>query len=118
MNWILSNLPLLAEPTLQHLRLALVPIVASFLIAVPLGRLAAGVPWLRTVIVGGSGLLYTIPALPLFVILPIVLGTRVLDETNLVVALTIYGVALMVRSAADGFAAVDRGVLQAADAMG
>ncbi|MER3389601.1 MAG: ABC transporter permease subunit [Microcella sp.] len=58
------------------------------------------------------------PSLPLFVILPYILGTRVLSEVNVVVALTIYGVAVMVRSAADALGSVDSATRQAATAMG
>jgi osmoprotectant transport system permease protein len=50
--------------------------------------------------------------------LPYILGTRVLSEVNVIVALIIYGVAVMVRSAADALAAVDSTTRQAATAMG
>ena len=56
-----------------------------------------------------SSLLYTIPSLALFIILPTVLGTRILDPVNVVVALTIYAVALLVRATLDAFESVDRG---------
>ena len=68
-------------------------------------------------ITGGS-LLYTIPSLPLFVILPLIIPTGVLDDTNLVVALSIYGVAIMSRSAADALASVDQTTVDAATAVG
>ena len=51
-------------------------------------------------------------------ILPLILPTRVLDETNLVVALTIYGVAVMARSAADALASVDATTIDASTAIG
>jgi len=56
--------------------------------------------------------------LPLFVILPLIIPTRVLDETNLVVALTIYGVAIMARSASDALASVGGPALDASTAIG
>ncbi|MBC7763977.1 MAG: ABC transporter permease subunit, partial [Candidatus Saccharibacteria bacterium] len=65
-----------------------------------------------------TGLLYTIPSLPLFVILPYVLGTRITDDRNIVVALTIYAIAMMVRTAADALAAVPADAIEAATAMG
>ena len=43
-------------------------------------------------IVGTAGLLYTIPSLALFIILPVILGTKILDPINIVVALTLYTV--------------------------
>jgi osmoprotectant transport system permease protein len=117
-NWTLSNLDLILELTLNHVRLSVVPIMIGFVLAVPLGWLANRTRTLRSVIITGGSLLYTIPSLPLFVILPIVLGTRVLSEINLIVALTIYAVAIMVRSAADGIAAVPSEVRSAAEALG
>lgn len=118
MDWTRRNLDLIFELTLNHARLAIIPIVASFFLAIPLGWLAIRNSLLRTVVISGGSLLYTIPSLPLFVILPLLIGTRVLDDTNLVVALSIYGVAIMARSAADAFASVDDTTLDASTAMG
>jgi osmoprotectant transport system permease protein len=65
-----------------------------------------------------TGLLYTIPSLALFLLMPGLLGTRILDPVNVVAALTVYTVALLVRVVADGLAAVPEDVAQAATAMG
>jgi osmoprotectant transport system permease protein len=70
------------------------------------------------VIVAGGSLLYTIPSLPLFVILPYLLGTRITDPVNIVVGLSIYAVAVMVRSASDAFAAVPLDVVDSATSVG
>ena len=118
MRWTLANLDLIAELTLNHLRLSIIPIVASFVLSIPLGWLANRNRALRSVVITGGSLLYTIPSLPLFVILPLIIPTRVLDETNLVVALTIYGVAIMARSAADALASVEATTLDASTAIG
>ena len=55
-------------------------------------------------IITTTGLLYTIPSLALFVMMPLLLGTKILDPVNVVVAMTIYTVALLVRIVADGLA--------------
>jgi osmoprotectant transport system permease protein len=68
--------------------------------------------------VTASSLLYTIPSLALFIILPSILGTRILDPLNVIVALTIYAVALLVRAALDAFDSVEEDLRQAATAMG
>jgi len=65
-----------------------------------------------------TGLLYTIPSLALLTIMPGLVGYRVTSETNLVVALTIYAVAIMVRAVTDGLDSVDPAVRQSATAMG
>jgi len=117
-NWTLDNLDLIWELTLNHARLSVIPIVVSFFLAIPLGWIAMSNPALRTIVITGTSLLYTIPSLPLFVILPAVIGTLVLSDVNLIVALSIYGVAIMARSAADAFASVDDTTLDASTAMG
>ncbi|MFT2815922.1 ABC transporter permease [Leifsonia sp. A12D58] len=118
MNWIITNFGLISELTINHVLLSIAPIVIGFLAAVPLGWLASRRTTLRSIIVGGGSLLYTIPSLPLFVILPYLLGTRITDPVNIVVALTIYAVAVMVRSASDAFAAVPTDTVAAATGLG
>ncbi len=118
MRWTLANLDLIGTLTLNHLRLSIIPILASFVLSIPLGWLANRNRILRSIVITGGSLLYTIPSLPLFVILPLIIPTRVLDETNLVVALTIYGVAIMARSAADALASVEERTLDASTAIG
>ena len=118
MSWTFDNLDLIGEATLNHVRLAIIPIVVSFVLSVPLGWVANRTPLLRSVVITGGSLLYTIPSLPLFVILPLIIPTRVLDDTNLVVALCIYGVAIMSRSAADALASVDQTTVDVATAVG
>lgn len=118
MSWTLDNLDLVIELTLTHMRLSVLPIVLSLLIAVPLGWVANRNGALRAVTITTGSLLYTIPSLPLFVILPYLLGTQFISETNVLVALSIYGVAMMVRTSADALASVDADTRQAATAMG
>ena len=118
MTWIWSNLDLLWDRTLDHLVLSVPPIILSFLIAVPLGWLANRYRAGRGVILTASGLLYAIPSLPLFFVIPAIAGTSLRSPLNLIIALTIYGVALMVRVVADGLASVDKDARQSAVAVG
>jgi osmoprotectant transport system permease protein len=118
MTWFLAHLGLVASLLVTHAYLAVVPLVLGLLLALPLGWLARRVPALYAPLVAVTGLLYTIPSLALFILMPLVLGTLTLDPTNVIVALTIYTVALLVRTVADGLGAVPETVLQAATAMG
>ncbi|MCX6500178.1 MAG: ABC transporter permease [Arthrobacter sp.] len=118
MEWFLANSGQVFSLAGQHLVLAILPMVFGLLISIPLAQLARQNRALRTVILTASSLLYTIPSLALFIILPTVLGTRILDPANVVVALTIYAVALLVRAALDAFDSVDGDLEQAAVAMG
>ena len=118
MNWLANNWSSVLELAGSHLVQSVVPVVIGLLVSVPLARAAAGSRWLRPVLVTGSSLLYTIPSLTLFVVLPLVLGTRITSVVNVVVALTLYVIAILVRSCVDAFESLDRDVLQAATALG
>ncbi|MCB8883900.1 ABC transporter permease [Acidisoma cellulosilytica] len=101
-----------------HAALSVIPVVAALVMALPIGWLVKQSGVLRPALLGIAGLLYTIPSLALFVLLPLVLGTQILDPLNVVVALTLYTLALLVRTVCDGLDAVSADVLQAANAMG
>jgi len=87
-------------------------------VALPLGWFANRYRWSRATLLTAAGLLYAIPSLPLFVVLPTILGVGVRDRINVIVALTLYGLALMVRSAADALASVGTPVRLSSTAMG
>jgi len=118
MEWFLANWELVARLSLDHLRISLIPIVVGFLLSVPIGWFAQRFPATRGLVLGGVGVLYTIPALALFMLLPPVLGISVLSEANVIIALTIYAVAIMVRTVADAFASIEPHTLRSATAMG
>jgi osmoprotectant transport system permease protein len=118
MNWVLRNWPHIAELARQHLELALVPLLAGLVLALPLGWLANRSTTAKGLLLSASGVLYTIPSLALLVVLPAVLGTKILDPVNVMVALTLYTLALLVRSVTDALASVPGHVVAAANAMG
>ncbi len=118
MTWVWTNRDLIVGLTAQHLLLALPSIVLSLLLAVPLARLTLRAPAARRLLLGTSSVLYAIPSLALFVVLPGVLGTGILDPLNVLVALTLYAMALMVRTASEAFAAIEPDVLLSATAQG
>jgi osmoprotectant transport system permease protein len=98
--------------------LAALPLVVGLVVALPIGWLANRFRWTYPPLVTAAGLLYTIPSLVLFLVLPAVLGTQILAPVNVAVALTVYTVALLVRVVADGLASVSATTLSAASAMG
>jgi osmoprotectant transport system permease protein len=117
-TWALDHLDDILLRAGQHVWLAGLPLVIGLVVALPLGWLAARRQWLRGPVLTTTGLLYTIPSLALFILLPLVLGTKILDPVNVIVAMTIYTVALLTRTVADGLASVDPATRQAAIAMG
>jgi osmoprotectant transport system permease protein len=118
MDWILGHLDDIWYLTRQHAWLSVVPTIVGLLISIPLGWLARRYRFLYTPVVVGTGLLYTIPSLALFILMPLFLGTRILDPVNVVIAMTIYTIALLTRTVADGLGSVSESVTASATAMG
>jgi osmoprotectant transport system permease protein len=104
--------------TWAHAWLSVLPVVLGLAIALPIGWVAARYRWTYPPLTNLAGLLYTIPSLALFVLMPAFIGTKILSPVNVVVALTIYTVALLVRVVADGLIAVPADVRAAATAVG
>lgn len=118
MTWIGDNLGLIWDQLSEHIYLAILPVVFGLLIALPLGYVATRFTWLANPLIALGGVLYSLPSIALFIVLPVVLGTQVLDRVNIVVALTIYTVALLIRNVIDGLRSVPPDVRQAAIAVG
>ncbi len=118
MNWLSQNVDQVVELTLTHLRLSIPPILLSLLLAIAIGYLAHRQRLARGPLLTLTGLLYAVPSLPLLIMIPVVFGTPLRSDATMIIALTIYGVALLVRSAADAFGSVDRSVHETANAVG
>ena len=118
MSWFLSHTDQVWGLLGHHAALAALPLVIGVLLALPLGWLARRHRALYTPMVAGAGLLFTIPSLALFILMPLILGTGILDPTNVVVALSLYTLALLVRTVADALGSVPPDVSSAARAMG
>lgn len=118
MTWLDLNRDLVLDLLGQHVRLAVPAVLISIVVAIALGRIAWRWPRVGTVVLGAASLLYSVPALPLLIVVPVVLSVPLRSETNLIVALAIYGTALLAGTAADAFRSVDDRVREAAEAMG
>jgi osmoprotectant transport system permease protein len=101
-----------------HVWLSVIPVVIGLAISLPIGWVMNRYRWAYPPLVSVAGVIYTVPSIALFVVLPGFLHTQILSPVNVIVALTLYSVALMVRVVADGLASVPEAVAQAATAMG
>ncbi|MDH6675951.1 osmoprotectant transport system permease protein [Rhodococcus sp. LBL1] len=118
MRWLIDNFPRVLELTREHLQLALLPLLLGLAIAVPLGTAVRRVGWLRRTTVVAASIAFTIPSLALFVTVPSLFGLSVLDPANVVIALTVYSTALLVRVVPEALDAVPDDVVDASTAMG
>ncbi len=118
MNWTLEHWQDILDLTRAHVILSALPLLFGFALALPLGWLARRWSAAYPIVVTSTGLLYTIPSLALFILMPMILQTRILDPVNVVAAMTVYTVALLARTVADGLGSVPDEVRSAAIAMG
>lgn len=118
MRYLITHLDSAWTLTLIHLRLSLIPVLLGLLIAVPVGALVWRHTALRRLTTLAASIIFTIPSLALFVVLPLIIPTRILDETNVIVALTLYTTALLVRAVPEALDAVPAYVRDAAAAVG
>ncbi|MCB0924500.1 MAG: ABC transporter permease [Mycobacterium sp.] len=118
MHYLLNHLDTAWTLMLIHLRLSLIPVLLGLLIAVPAGALIWHRTVLRRFITVLASITFTIPSLALFVVLPLIIPTRILDEANVIVALTLYTTALLVRAVPEALDAVPQTVRDAATAVG
>lgn len=118
MSWVAANLPQIFSLLLAHVAVTVPAIVLSIIVAVPLGRLAQASGRARGSILATTGILYALPSLPLLILIPLIFGVPLRSPATMIIALTVYGVALLARSAADAFASVPADVTAAATATG
>jgi osmoprotectant transport system permease protein len=115
MSWALSNASMLAHLTGQNAYLALVPVLISLVISVPLGIVCARWGWLYPPVLSLTSVLYALPALALFAVLIAYTG---LNEPTVMIPLAIYSLSVTFPSVVDGLRSVPEPVRQAAVAMG
>jgi osmoprotectant transport system permease protein len=117
-HYLVTHLPTAWTLTVIHLRLSLVPVLTGLAIALPSGVLTWRSALLRRLTTVTASVVFTIPSLALFVVLPLLIPTRILDEANVIVALTLYTTALLVRAVFEALDAVPSQVRDAASAVG
>jgi osmoprotectant transport system permease protein len=113
--WIVDHLDELAGRTLQHLVLASIAVGIGFVVSLTLAVAAVRRSRLRRILVGASGVLYTIPSLAMFAALVPITG---LSLVTALVPLTLYTLLIFLRNILAGLDGVAPDVLEAADAMG
>jgi osmoprotectant transport system permease protein len=118
MAWVWTNFDKIWGLTVAHVGLSVVPIIVGFILSIPLGYAASRSRVARSILLSAGGILYTIPSLAFFLAIPAIIGTSILDPVNVIVALTVYAVAVMVRTATDAFSSVPADVQDSARAMG
>ena len=105
----------LLQRTREHLTLVILSLVAAILVAVPLGILSARHERLGQLILGGAGVIQTIPALALLVFMIPFVGTQ---EPPAICALFLYSLLPIVRNTYTGLTDIPAHMRESAEALG
>jgi osmoprotectant transport system permease protein len=118
MKWLAQNWPSVLDLFATHIVLTFPAVLVSLLLAVPIGWIASRRRSVRAGVLGTVGAIYAVPSLPLFVLVPVVIGTSLRSPVNVVVVLTLYGLALLVSTATDAFLTTPTAARESATALG
>jgi osmoprotectant transport system permease protein len=99
----------------EHIRLTLITLAISLVIALPIGTVIARFPSLYTPLIGLLGVVYTIPSLAFLAVLQRYVG---IGPRNAIIALVAYAQFILVRNVAVGLRQVDPVIIDAARGMG
>ncbi len=110
-----SRLAQFGQYTTQQLLLSGVSLAAAVLIALPLGILSARRPGLARIVLGGAGVIQTVPSLALLVFMIPLLG---IGFAPAVLALFLYSLLPIIRNTCAGLLAIATPVRESAIALG
>lgn len=99
----------------QHVTITVVAVVGGIVLSLPLALLARRSTLVETLVIGATGVIYTVPSLALFALLvPLTAYTATTAE----IALALYSLVILVRNTVTGLAQVPEEVVEAARGMG
>jgi osmoprotectant transport system permease protein len=114
-DWIADNLDTIRDATVAHLELTLIAVGVGFVLSLALALLVYRLRRLTPIVMGTTGILYTIPSLALFSVLVPFTGLSVLTAE---VGLVSYTLLILVRGILSGLDSVPADVQEAAIGMG
>lgn len=105
----------LLSATFQHMQLVLISMAIAILVGVPLGIAVSRLPSLKSWVIGGAGILQTIPSLALLGFMIPLFG---IGMTTAIAALFLYSLLPIIRNTFTGIQDVDKTIIEAARGMG
>lgn len=115
LDYVFDNADGYVDPLLEHLLLVLVSVVAGLILAIALAVISHRRGWLVPVFLGGTGVLYTIPSIALFLLLLPITGR---GSTTAIIGLTLYTLQIIYRNAVVGLNNVPASARDAGRGMG
>jgi osmoprotectant transport system permease protein len=114
-GWAKDNIDRYGTPTVQHVELVTISILAGFAVAFALALLAHRHHWLRAPLLAGTGALYTVPSVAFFFLLLPLTGR---GRDTAIIALSAYTLQIIYRNTMTGLANVPAAVKDAGRGMG
>ncbi len=114
-TWIDDNASLIRHDLWIHVELTVISVVAGLVISLPVAVWAQRHSRALGVVLGGTGVLYTVPALAAFALLIPYTGD---GNLTAIIPLTAYTLLILVRNIVTGLDGVPTEAREAADAMG
>ena len=114
-DFAFDNIGDYVSPTLEHLYLVLISVAIGFVVAMALAIVSHGRRWLIPAFVGGTGVIYTIPSIALFLLLLPISGR---GTGTALIALSLYTLQIIYRNANSGLANVPISAKEAGRGMG
>lgn len=118
MDWAWDERRRLAELVGEHAYLAFVPVLVGLLVALPLGLIVARSRRARGPVLVACAFVHAVPALTFFVLLPALLNTRLDEDVNVLLGLSLFTSAVLTRAVGEGLREVPEQVRRAAESMG
>ena len=115
MTWLARNWDQLAVGLLQHVGISVTALVLAFIVALPVGIMAARNDRVQAIALAVAGFLYTIPTLAFLALLIPLVG---LGPTNAIIAMIAFSLIVLIRTIATGIRQVPAEVVDAARGMG
>ena len=103
------------EATSVHIQLVFFSMIIATVLAVTLGIVVTRVPWLKTIVLGGTGVLQTVPSLALLGFMIPIFGIGV---NTAIAALFLYSLLPIMRNTYTGIKDVDKATIEAARGVG
>lgn len=113
--WISDNTGVIRHDVWVHVELTILAVLAGLVISLPVGIWAHRHRQARGPVLGGAGILYTIPSLAAFALLIPYTGS---GNLTALIPLTAYTLLILVRNVVAGLDALPADAIEAADAMG
>ena len=105
----------LLAATGQHMQLVLISMAIAIVVGIPLGIIVSRYPIFKTLILGGAGILQTIPSLALLGFMIPLFGIGI---NTAIAALFLYSLLPIIRNTFAGIQDVDRATIEAARGIG